>query len=213
MLFFSLLSNPILLVFYVITIVIAIGIHEFAHAYTADYLGDPTPSTQGRLDINPMKHIDPTGLVFLFFFGFGWGKPVEFDPFNLENPRKDAALIAVAGPASNMIMALIASALAYLINFIGINGNAFLEIVYGFTTIFISLNLFLAFFNLIPIHPLDGFKIVGGLLSEEKSREWYQLERYGFLFLLVLIIPFGGTSMAGTLVNIFLQPILGLLIP
>jgi Zn-dependent protease len=212
MLLFDLFNNPFAFIFFLIAIVIAITVHEFAHAYVTDYLGDPTPSLQGRITLNPAAHIDPTGMIFLLFFGFGWGRPVQFDPFNLKDPRKDAAIIAVAGPASNVILAIISSVIAYV--FVGlIGGSILIDILYSFLRIFITLNLFLAFFNLIPVHPFDGFKIVGGLLPKDKAYEWYQLERYGFLFLILLIVPFGGQSMAGTIVNFFISPLLGIFIP
>lgn len=211
MLLFDLFTNPFSFVLYLLAIVIAITVHEFAHAYVTDYLGDPTPSVQGRVNLNPASHIDPVGMVFLLFFGFGWGRPVEFDPFNLKDPRKDAAIIAFAGPASNIILAVISSVIAYLI--VGIQGSIMIDILFIFLRIFITLNLFLAFFNMIPVHPFDGFKIVGGLLPREKAAEWYQLERYGFIFLILLIVPFGGQSMAGTIVGFVISPLLGLLIP
>src|SRR3990167_6638057 len=102
-----LFSNPFLFFIYLIALLVAIAIHEFSHAFAADYLGDPTPRLAGRLKLNPLIHIDTLGLLFLLFFGFGWGKPVGFDPFNLKNPRRDAAIISLAGPISNFILAII----------------------------------------------------------------------------------------------------------
>lgn len=211
MLILEFLNNPFALVLYLLVIVVAITVHEFAHAYTADYLGDPTPDMQGRVTLNPASHVDPLGMLFLILFGFGWGRPVLFDPFNLKDPRKDAAIIAVAGPVSNLILAVLASILAYLIA--GLTGSFFFDLLFTFLRIFITINLFLAFFNLIPVHPFDGFKIVGGLLPRDKAEEWYQLERYGFLFLILLIVPFAGQSMAGSIVNFFIQPLMGILVP
>lgn len=188
----SLLSNPLLLVVYIVSLLTAIGIHEYAHARTADYLGDPTPRLQGRVSLNPLVHIDLAGILFLVFFGFGWGKPVIFDPYNLKNPRRDAALISIAGPVSNIILAIILSLVLRL------TGAEFILIPA------ISLNIMLAVFNLLPVAPLDGFKIVGGILSERRAREWYGLERYGMIFLLLLVIPIGGSSM----VQVILRPIM-----
>lgn len=195
----SLFSNPIYFFLSLISIVIAITIHEYAHAKTADYLGDPTPGLQGRLTLNPKAHIDLYGLFFLILFGFGWGRPVQFDPFNLKHPRRDSAIISIAGPISNIILATICSLLLRLFLFLDIPvvstiGSLLLQSV-------IMLNLVLAVFNLIPIHPLDGFKIVGGILPEHQAREWYQLERYGIIFLLMLLIPFSGSSMLSTFLN------------
>ncbi|CAN5243116.1 site-2 protease family protein [soil metagenome] len=201
----TLFSNPLLFVLSAISIVIAITVHEFAHAKTADHLGDPTPGLQGRLTLNPLAHMDIYGTLFLLMFGFGWGKPVQFDPFNLKNPRKDAAIISVAGPLSNFIMAIICSILLRLLVFF--NMGVFSIIGTLFLSTFVAMNLILGVFNLIPIHPLDGFKIVGGLLSEKQSKEWYGLQRYGMIFLLLLIFPFSG----GSMLHKILDPILRLL--
>lgn len=201
----SLFSNPIFFFLSLVSIIIAITIHEYAHAKTADYLGDPTPRLQGRLTLNPKAHIDLYGLFFLILFGFGWGKPVQFDPFNLRNARRDSAIISIAGPLSNVILAAICSLL--LRSFLFLDIPVVSAIGYFLLPPVIMLNLVLAVFNLIPIHPLDGFKIVGGILPEHQAREWYQLERYGLIFLLMLLIPFSGESMLHT----FLNPILSFL--
>lgn len=206
-----LFSNPLVFVVYIVSLFIAISIHESSHAWASDRLGDPTARLQGRLSLNPFVHIDLTGLLFLLFFGFGWGKPVEFDPYNLKNPRKDAALISLAGPASNLIFALLCSLL--LKSFILFH----LSILYTIGSIvfapLILLNVGLGVFNVLPISPLDGFKIVGGILPEDKAREWYQLERYGIIFLLLLIIPIGGSSMLGAIMNPVMNFILKFLLP
>ncbi len=198
-------ENPILFLLSAVSIVIAITVHEFAHAKTADHLGDPTPGLQGRLTLNPLAHLDLYGTLFLLLFGFGWGKPVQFDPFNLKNPRKDAAIISVAGPISNFILATTASILVGL--FTLLQWESAVTIGSFILTPFIIMNVLLGTFNLIPIHPLDGFKIVGGLLNERQAKEWYQLERYGILFLLLLIFPFPG----GSMLRKILDPILGFL--
>lgn len=206
-----LFTNPLLFASYILALFVAITIHEFSHAWMADYLGDPTPRLSGRLKLNPLVHLDPLGLMFLFFFGFGWGKPVQFDPYNLKNPRKDAALISIAGPVSNFILALLLSLFLKLFIFFKLN---FL-ISIG-TTIFlptITLNLILGIFNLLPIHPLDGFKIVGGILSEKKAQEWYQLEKYGMIFLFMLIFPVGRTSMLDTIIRPIFIFFFNLLVP
>lgn len=206
-----LFSNPLLFVVYIAALLMAIAVHEFSHALVADYLGDPTPRLQGRLKLNPLVHIDQFGLLFLLFFGFGWGKPVQFDPYNLKHPRKDAALISIAGPISNFIIALGLSILLRL--FILLN-QSFLYTISSFIIVpFISLNIVLGVFNLLPIHPLDGFKIVGGLLSEEKAKEWYQLERYGMIFLLMLIFPLGRSSMLGMIIRPAVSFLINLLVP
>ncbi|MFZ1619676.1 MAG: site-2 protease family protein [Microgenomates group bacterium] len=185
----SILSqSPLLFVIYLVALLMAIAVHEFSHAFVADKLGDPTPRLQGRVTLNPKAHIDLMGILFLFMFGFGWGRPVQFDPFNLKSPRRDAALISVAGPISNLLIAVILSIVLRATSM-------------SFLIIFIQLNVMLAVFNLLPIHPLDGFKIVGGLLPEDKAREWYQLERYGLLFLILLILPIGKGSMISSIIS------------
>ncbi|OGK10604.1 hypothetical protein A2767_07295 [Candidatus Roizmanbacteria bacterium RIFCSPHIGHO2_01_FULL_35_10] len=196
-----LFSNPLLFFVYLVALLVAIAVHEFSHAYAADYLGDPTPRLAGRLKLNPLVHIDGLGLLFLLFFGFGWGKPVGFDPYNLKNPRKDAAIISLAGPFSNFVLAILLSLILRLTS------------AYFLLVPMISLNVILGVFNLLPIHPLDGFKIVGGLLSDEKAHEWYQLERYGMIFLLMLIFPFGGSSMLDIIIRPVTSFILNFLIP
>lgn len=193
-------ENPAFFLVYVVALFIAITIHEFAHAFATDYLGDPTPRVQGRLTLNPRSHIDPLGLLFLFFFGFGWGRPVEYDPYNLKNPRKDAGVIALAGPLSNIIIALIFSLILRFIVFFDIN---FLKsITYLFFVPIIQINIFLSLFNLIPVYPLDGFSIISSILPKEKAEEWNSLKKYGWIFLILIIVPFGSSSMIDT----FLRP-------
>ncbi len=206
-----LFSNPLIFFLYLFALLVAITIHEFSHAYMADQLGDPTPRLQGRLKLNPMAHLDWLGMVFLLLFGFGWGKPVEFDPYNLKNPRKDAAVISIAGPISNFIMAIALSIILRLLIFFDLN---FLTTI-GFLllTPVIRMNIILGVFNLLPIHPLDGFKIVGGFLSNESAREWYSLQRYGMFFLLLMIFPIAGTSMLERVLSPMVSFMVNILIP
>lgn len=206
-----LFSNPVLFLLMAVSIVIAITVHEFAHAKVADHLGDPTASLAGRVSLNPARHLDLYGTIFLLLVGFGWGKPVQFDPFNLKNPRRDAALISIAGPVSNFIIALLSALILQLFTFFG--NNILITIGLLFLSPLITMNVMLGVFNLIPVHPLDGFKIVGGLLPEDQAREWYRLERYGILFLLMLIIPFGGQSMLSMIIQPILNTLYGLLLP
>jgi Zn-dependent protease len=207
--FFYLFSNPLMFIFYLIALILAITIHEFSHALVADFLGDPTPRLQKRLTLNPKAHLDPFGLLFLLFFGFGWGRPVEFDPFNLKNPRRDAAIISLAGPISNLILALILSLLLKLFIFFKI------KILYTIGNLFfvpvIYLNVVLAVFNFLPVHPLDGFKIVGGILPEKQAKEWYELEKYGLIFLFLLLFPINEKSMIDTFVSPIIRFIFKLL--
>jgi Zn-dependent protease len=198
-------------IFYLIALLLAITIHEFSHALAADFLGDPTPRLQKRLTLNPKAHLDPFGLLFLFFFGFGWGRPVEFDPFNLKNPRRDAAIISLAGPISNLILALILSISLKLFIFFKI------KTLYTIGSLFfvpmIYLNVVLAVFNFLPVYPLDGFKIVGGVLPEKQAKEWYELERYGLIFLLMMFFPLGKSSMIDLLIRPAINFLTNLLLP
>lgn len=190
-------ESPLLFVIAVVNLIIAITVHEFAHAIAADKLGDPTPRLQGRISLNPARHLDIYGSLFMILAGFGWGKPVEFDPFNLREPRRDAAIISFAGPLSNIIMAVVTGAISWALVTFAALPSLVMTILY----LFIYTNISLAIFNLIPIHPLDGFKIVGGLLPRDKAHEWYSLERYGIIFLLLLIVPIGKNSMVGLIIR------------
>lgn len=193
-----LFTNPLAFVLIALILVAAIAIHEFAHAWVADRLGDPTPRVQGRVTINPLAHLDPMGTVLLFLIGFGWGKPVMFDPYNLKNPVRDTAIIAAAGPASNLIMAaLLAVVIPILINMAP--GTS--PILYFILSTSIYYNCMLAIFNLLPLHPLDGGKILSALLPPTTALEYDRfMYRYGQLVLLALIIPWGGISPLSTLI-------------
>jgi len=185
---------------WIIAFVFAITIHEASHAWMSDRLGDPTARLMGRLSLNPLVHYDPVGTTLLLVLvvmralgapviPFGWAKPVQFDPYNLKNPRRDSALISLAGPISNLSFALI---LSIILRFLG---NSML--VFSLISPLIVLNVALAIFNLIPIHPLDGGKIFVGLLPEKDAYEAdLFLKRYGMLILFILIFPtFGGSSL------------------
>lgn len=177
---------------WIIALIAAITIHEFSHAFVADYLGDPTPRLMKRLTLNPLAHLDPIGTFFMLFTRFGWGKPVPIDALNLKNPRKDSALISFAGPASNLILALI---LSILIRFI-----PGLVLIYGLVLPIVFTNVGLAVFNLVPVGPLDGFKIVGGILPHQYAKQWYETERYGMILLLVMIVPWGNASLISNII-------------
>jgi len=170
-----------------IGLVIAITIHEFAHAFTADKLGDPTPRAQGRLSLNPLAHLDPVGTLMLFLVHFGWGKPVVFDPYNLAHPRRDAGIISIAGPVSNLLLAI---ALSVLLRFT--------PVPYFFVPLFyviVLLNISLAVFNLIPVYPLDGEKILAAILPRDLAYEYQAvMNRYGMIILILMIFPVFGSS-------------------
>lgn len=205
------------IIIYIVVIIFSVVIHEVSHGKIADELGDPTARLSGRLTLNPIPHLDLFGSIilplFLIFSGTGffiaWAKPVPIDTYNLKNPRKDSALISIAGPTANLILAIISSILLYLLKYFDLS---FFFIIGPILISIIKVNVVLGVFNLLPIPPLDGFKIVGGILSEEKSREWYSLERYGFIFLLLLIFPIGGSSMLQNILGPVISFLLNLLI-
>ena len=185
----TLFPNPFVGLLQIISLVVALTIHEFSHSWMADHLGDPTPRLQGRLTLNPIRHLDPIGTLLLFIAGFGWGKPVEFDPYNLKRPQRDTTLISLAGPVSNL---LLATMLAIVLRTIGMAMPTFLISTLIFT---IFMNITLAIFNLIPIHPLDGGKILIGILPPETGKDLdLFLHRYGFIILIFLIFPFGNSQ-------------------
>jgi len=162
-------------------LLLAIGLHEYAHALSADLQGDRLPRAMGRLTLNPIKHLDPLGTVLILLAGFGWGKPVEFRPEALSSRRFGAALVALAGPLMNVALA-IAGALVFRVTEPA--GIGFLEL---FLELFIYLNVVLAVFNLLPIPPLDGSRLLTIFLPPGKQKIVYFLDRYGFLILLVII--------------------------
>ena len=193
------------LIFGFVALIVAITIHEFSHAWTAERLGDPTPRLQGRLTLNPLAHLDPVGTILMILVHFGWGKPVQFDPFNLRNPRRDSALISIAGPISNMLVAIVCALLFRIPMPAAISYLLFM---------ILQMNIMLGVFNLIPVHPLDGFKIVEGILPEEQAHEWNGLERYGMIFLVFLLFPiFGGTAPIQRIISPVINFLLNILLP
>lgn len=207
-------------VFWIIALVAAITIHEFAHAAAAERLGDPTPRLMGRLTLNPLAHLDLLGTIMLLIARFGWGKPVVFDPFNLRHPRRDSAIISLAGPVANLLLATVCAILLQLLFTIRLplmSNSVMGLLVYllvGLLQPVVILNVVLAIFNLIPIHPLDGFKIVGGILPREYAQQWAELEPYGMVFLIFLIFPlFSSVSPVSQLISPVIDFILTILLP
>ncbi len=168
------------LVLLVLPILWAVTVHEFAHAWTAYRLGDPTARLAGRLTLNPIKHLDPLGTLLFFVVRIGWAKPVPVNPLNFRQPRRDMALVAVAGPVSNLLSAFF---FGFLARTLPVTGAWHLLLVY-----FVYINLVLAFFNLIPLFPLDGWTVLKFFLPREP---WvFTLERSGpILLLLLLVLP------------------------
>lgn len=182
MLILSLISTPYVLIGLLLSLIIAITVHEFSHAWMANRLGDPTAKRMGRLSLNPLHHLDPFGTIFLLLVGFGWGKPVMYNPDYLRRGKKDELEIALAGPISNIITAII-FALPYRITHylhVDLSNNPFFII----TAVITEINIILAVFNLLPIPPLDGSKIIFIFVSPETR---IILERIGPLVLMGLI--------------------------
>lgn len=175
---YILISIPVLL--------ITITIHEFAHAKAADMLGDDTPRLAGRLTLNPISHIDPIGLLMLFVFRFGWAKPVPINPYNFSDPRRDGAIVGLAGPLSNFFTAWF---LAMILRYapIGAFDLGSTMLIANILSYAVWINIALGVFNLIPIPPLDGSHILEAVLPYEMVSAIEDLRTYGFIILIVLI--------------------------
>jgi len=192
------MENLKLVPLWVITFLISAAFHEFAHAWTAYKLGDDTAARMGRLTINPIVHIDPVGLIFLVLmsisgFGIGWAKPVPVNPFNFKNPRRDNMLVALAGPVSNIILAFFFVLLYKIFPGLYAADNP----VSTLLVIFLMLNMVLAAFNLLPIHPLDGSHIIEGILPRDLAESWTKTYPYGFVILIILLM----TGLLGKLIT------------
>lgn len=173
-----------------VVLLIAFTIHELAHALTADWLGDPTPRRMGRVTLNPLAHLDPFGTLLLLVAGFGWAKPVLVNPMNMRgSPRTSMAIVAIAGPLSNIIMATVAAIPLRLglVEPVFSSGPGFLPSPAFMLFEFIFINLILAFFNLIPIPPLDGSKILYAILPENLAYQLQGIERFGFIILMAIV--------------------------
>lgn len=197
-----LFAHPLVFLIFLVCLLLSIAFHEFAHCFVTDRLGDPTPRAKGRLTLNPLAHLDPLGTFAMILTGFGWGKPAPYDPYNLKDPVRDTALIAAAGPISNFLIAGILSALLHA----GIGGEFFQLLA----TSVIYINLTLAIFNLLPIYPLDGGKVLRALLPYQASLEYEDLmSHYGTFILILLLIPWGnGRSAIDSLLSPILQVLL-----
>ncbi len=173
-------------------ILLAVTVHEVAHGMAAYRLGDPTARDAGRLTLNPVKHLDLVGtIVFFVTQAIGWAKPVPVNPWNFSNPKRDMIWVSLAGPASNIALAA-ASALLMRMFFsspalLSLFPKWLLSPLFAMTFISVQLNIGLAIFNLIPIPPLDGSKVLEGLLPDSAAHLYQQFERYGFVILLVLV--------------------------
>ncbi len=222
----------IILAAFTVAMLTGLAFHEFSHALVADELGDRTPRSFGRLTLNPMAHLDPVGSLLIFFIGFGWAKPVPVNPYNTSNPKRSMALIAAAGPVSNLVMAGIASIpiklglVPFLHPFLATPEISFFverwshsptDLIGLFLGTIVLLNVLLAVFNFIPLAPLDGFRAAVGLLPDELSEPLARLEAWGpGVLLLLIFLPFltGGRynplfDVMGPLITFFLNLFVG----
>ena len=190
---------PEVLVLLIPVLLFALVFHEFSHGWVANKLGDPTAKNQGRLTLNPLAHLDPFGSLMILFVGFGWAKPVPVDSRYLANPRKDMMKIAFAGPASNLLLALIGGLIIRLTGFV----DTFTSMLILFTQI----NISLAVFNMIPIPPLDGSQIFSGIMIQRNPQLVMQLQMYGPQILMGLILfgMFSGVSIIWAVMSPFVN--------
>lgn len=192
-------------IYIVVAALFAIILHEIAHGLVSTWLGDPTPKRQGRLSLNPLKHLDPIGTLCLIFFHVGWAKPVVVNPDYYKNKKRGMALVALAGPLMNFLLAIF----SIIIMAIFVKVNAYsnvLIIIYNFLLYFSVINLGLGLFNLIPIPPLDGSRILGAFLKDDTYEQYMKYERYGFIIIAILLalpsLRGNGTSFISELVDI-----------
>ncbi len=185
-----LLSDPIKALGFILGLILGITIHEFMHAYSSFRLGDPTAKAYGRVSLNPLVHLDPFGTLFLLFVGFGWGKPVPVDPSNFNNPRVGEAISSIAGPFANFILAAL---LSILVRFLPLSSASTI------LNIIIYINLILCVFNLLPIPPLDGSKLLWAIYPKI---DLVAFERIGMpiLFGIILLSYVTGYSILGRII-------------
>lgn len=181
--------------FVLVGIIIAISFHEAAHAWVADRLGDLTPRLLGRVTLDPLAHLDALGTILILITWFGWGKPVPFNPLSMRNPAFGSTLVAAAGPTTNFLLAVLCGELIRF-NIAPVDLWAKITLI----------NLFLGVFNLIPIYPLDGEKVVSGLLPWHLRESWQGVQQYGIylLILAVLVLPTILTPLIYTIFNLII---------
>jgi Zn-dependent protease len=182
-------------------ILFGLTIHEFSHGYVAWRLGDPTAKMMGRLTLNPLKHLDPIGTIALFLFRFGWAKPVPIDPRNFRHPTRDMAISSLAGPAANLLTAAVSGLVLRMLDLFHVGGFAAVLISY-----FVLFNIILCFFNLIPIPPLDGSRLLYHLLPPNLAAAYGRLERYGFMILIGIILISDLTHVP--LLSLYITPVI-----
>ena len=173
---------------------LAVTLHEVAHGYVAERFGDPTARLLGRLTLNPIRHLDPIGTIALLVFGFGWARPVPVNFNNLHNPKRDMVWVALAGPATNFCGALVSAALLHLFALAGAGGGTdgsllgmTLEPLRLMVAFSLYVNVILGVFNLIPIPPLDGGRVMTGLLPNRQAQALARVEPFGFIIVIILV--------------------------
>ena len=192
--------QPEVLALLIPVLLFALVFHEFSHGWVAYKLGDPTAKHQGRLTLNPIAHLDPFGSLMILFVGFGWAKPVPVDSRYLANPRVDMMKIAFAGPASNLLLALISGILIRMTGYMGPLTSMLI--------LFTQINISLAVFNMIPIPPLDGSQIFSGLMIRKNPNLVMQLQMYGPQILMGLILF--GMFIGVSIIWAFMRPFVSL---
>lgn len=210
--------TPSMLISYLVVLLVAFPVHEFAHAWTANYFGDDTPRLNGRLTLNPRAHLDPIGSLLLLFAGFGWAKPVPVNPYALER-RSPAALmlVSLAGPLSNLLLAILA-AIPFQLGLVSVSQayfdyststDHFLPTIPQLLLVFVSINLLLMLFNLIPLYPLDGEKIATYFLPSSWVRVMDTIRPFSPLILLALVFLGGLTWIITPTLNMLMRLLVG----
>lgn len=175
----------------IVPLFLSITFHEWSHGYVAYKFGDPTPKLQGRLTLNPFAHLDPVGTLMLFTIGIGWAKPVMINPAYFPSKTKQM-LVALAGPASNFLLAIIFAVILVTLQLANSGGGSeIIQTLAESINIIIRINLILGIFNMIPIPPLDGSKVLAWMLPEQLEYSYLSLERYGFMLLLLILFTGG----------------------
>lgn len=204
----------------VFCVFLSLSVHELSHGLAAYLMGDETAKRSGRLSLNPLHHIDPFGALSLFLFGFGWAKPVMVNPWNFKNKKAGMVVTSIAGPVSNFIVAFIALLIASVLGGIHFSSSEsfvfdLATVCYVICTYLVSLNIGLGVFNLIPIPPLDGSKVLNAILPQRIYFKIMEYERYGFLVLILLLYTGLLDGILGTVSNgiiSFYNMIIGLFI-
>lgn len=176
--------DPVIIALRIPALLIAITIHEFSHARMAYNFGDSTAKNQGRMNLNPINHLDPIGTIMILLVGFGWAKPVPINPYNFNQYRRGLRWVSFAGPLSNFILGFFSLLLLSVFANAGMTSGLFIQ----FMVVLMQLNILLAIFNLLPIPPLDGSKILMSFLSDTYLGYYRQIERYAPMILILLIV-------------------------